>query len=100
MACSVVACHGMARTWRADSGAKALLAVAVTRETYGRAFGFERMLDTFGAIVGPATASAPSRSALIEQDAHARESIRVRDQPDVSSSTSRSRPVAKPWASS
>jgi MFS family permease len=35
---------------------KALLAGAVTRETYGRAFGFERMLDTLGAIVGPATA--------------------------------------------
>ena len=35
---------------------KALLAAAVTRETYGRAFGFERMMDTFGAIVGPATA--------------------------------------------
>ena len=34
---------------------KALLAAAVTRETYGRAFGFERMLDTFGAIVGPAS---------------------------------------------
>lgn len=35
---------------------KALLAGAVTRETYGRAFGFERMMDTCGAIVGPATA--------------------------------------------
>lgn len=35
---------------------KALLAAAVTRETYGRAFGFERMLDTVGAIVGPAMA--------------------------------------------
>ena len=37
---------------------KALLAAAVTRETYGRAFGFERMMDTIGAIVGPATAFA------------------------------------------
>lgn len=37
---------------------KALLAAAVTPETYGRAFGFERMMDTLGAIVGPATASA------------------------------------------
>ncbi|HWD19896.1 MAG TPA: MFS transporter [Verrucomicrobiae bacterium] len=37
---------------------KALLAGAVTRETYGRAFGFERMMDTIGAIVGPATAFA------------------------------------------
>lgn len=31
---------------------KALLASAVTPETYGRAFGFERMMDTIGAIVG------------------------------------------------
>jgi MFS family permease len=37
---------------------KAILAGAVTRETYGRAFGFERMLDTVGAIAGPATALA------------------------------------------
>jgi MFS family permease len=35
---------------------KALLAGAVTKESYGRAFGFERMMDTLGAIVGPATA--------------------------------------------
>ena len=35
---------------------KALLAAAVTPETYGRAFGFERMMDTLGAIVGPITA--------------------------------------------
>ena len=35
---------------------KALLAGAVTKETYGRAFGFERMMDTLGAIVGPASA--------------------------------------------
>ena len=35
---------------------KALLAGAVTTETYGRAFGLERMMDTVGAIVGPATA--------------------------------------------
>ncbi len=35
---------------------KALLAGSVTPETYGRAFGFERMMDTLGAIVGPATA--------------------------------------------
>jgi MFS family permease len=37
---------------------KALLAAAVTPETYGRAFGFERMMDTVGAIVGPASALA------------------------------------------
>jgi MFS family permease len=35
---------------------KALLAAAVTRETYGRAFGLERMMDTIGAILGPVTA--------------------------------------------
>lgn len=35
---------------------KALLAAAVTKETYGRAFGFERMMDTVGAIAGPASA--------------------------------------------
>ncbi|HWW88052.1 MAG TPA: MFS transporter, partial [Vicinamibacterales bacterium] len=35
---------------------KALLAAAVTPQTYGRAFGFERMMDTLGAIVGPASA--------------------------------------------
>jgi MFS family permease len=35
---------------------KALLAGAVTKESYGHAFGFERMMDTCGAIVGPLTA--------------------------------------------
>jgi MFS family permease len=35
---------------------KALLAGALSKEAYGRAFGFERMLDTLGAIVGPASA--------------------------------------------
>ncbi len=35
---------------------KALLAAAVPREAYGRAFGFERMMDTLGAIVAPVTA--------------------------------------------
>jgi MFS family permease len=35
---------------------KSLLAGAVTKETYGRAFGLERMMDTLGAILGPATA--------------------------------------------
>jgi MFS family permease len=37
-------------------GRKALLAAAVLPEAYGRAFGFERMMDTLGAIVGPLTA--------------------------------------------
>jgi len=35
---------------------KAMLAAAVTRETYGRAFGFERMMDSVGAVAGPASA--------------------------------------------
>ena len=35
---------------------KALLAASVDRSAYGRAFGFERMMDTLGAIVGPASA--------------------------------------------
>src|SRR5947208_5640625 len=35
---------------------KALLAGSVSKETYGRAFGFERMMDTVGAIIGPASA--------------------------------------------
>ncbi|MBZ5696907.1 MAG: MFS transporter [Acidobacteriia bacterium] len=35
---------------------KALLAAAVPPEAYGRAFGFERMMDTIGAVVAPLTA--------------------------------------------
>ncbi len=35
---------------------KAILAASVEKESYGRAFGFERMMDTVGAIIGPATA--------------------------------------------
>lgn len=35
---------------------KALLAASVDRTSYGRAFGFERMMDTLGAIVGPGSA--------------------------------------------
>lgn len=35
---------------------KAILAAAVTPDTYGLAFGFERMMDTLGAIVGPLSA--------------------------------------------
>jgi MFS family permease len=37
-------------------GRKALLAAGVSPDAYGRAFGFERMMDTLGAIVGPITA--------------------------------------------
>lgn len=35
---------------------KALLAAAIDPSVYGRAFGFERAMDTLGAIVGPLTA--------------------------------------------
>ena len=35
---------------------KALLAADVPPQAYGRAFGFERLMDTVGAIVGPLTA--------------------------------------------
>jgi hypothetical protein len=35
---------------------KALLAAAVDPSIYGRAFGFERAMDTLGAIIGPLTA--------------------------------------------
>lgn len=35
---------------------KALLAADVSPEAYGRAFGFERLMDTVGAIAGPLTA--------------------------------------------
>src|SRR5579863_2252841 len=37
-------------------GRKALLAGGVSPDAYGRAFGFERMMDTLGAIVAPLTA--------------------------------------------
>ncbi len=37
-------------------GRKALLAAGVPPEAYGRAFGFERMMDTLGAILAPITA--------------------------------------------
>ena len=37
-------------------GRKALMAAAVPPAAYGRAFGFERMMDTLGAIVAPLTA--------------------------------------------
>src|SRR5437870_9095383 len=37
-------------------GRKALLAAVVSPDAYGRAFGFERMMDTLGAIVAPITA--------------------------------------------
>jgi len=39
-------------------GRKALLAAGVSPDAYGRAFGFERMMDTVGAIVAPITALA------------------------------------------
>ena len=55
----VLLCRGIARLGRGlrTPVRKTLLAAAVTPETYGRAFGFERMMDTLGAIVGPAAAT-------------------------------------------
>jgi len=37
-------------------GRKTLLAAGVPANAYGRAFGFERMMDTLGAVAGPVTA--------------------------------------------
>jgi MFS family permease len=44
---------------------KALLAAAVDRDAYGRAFGLERAMDTLGAIIGPLSALA-----LLEMTSH------------------------------
>jgi len=41
---------------------KALLAADVPPNAYGRAFGFERLMDTVGAIAGPLTALLAARS--------------------------------------
>ena len=46
-------------------GRKALLAASVPPAAYGRAFGFERLMDTLGAIAGPLTALW-----LLERTAH------------------------------
>lgn len=56
----VLLCRGIAWLGRGlrTPVRKTLLAAAVTPETYGRAFGFERMMDTLGAIVGPTAAIA------------------------------------------
>jgi len=43
---------------------KTLLADSVTPETYGRAFGFERMMDTTGAVVAPLAAMTLLRWGL------------------------------------
>jgi sugar phosphate permease len=43
---------------------KALLADAVAAENYGRAFGFERMMDTLGAILAPLAAMALLRLGI------------------------------------
>ena len=42
-------------------GRKALLAAAVPPSAYGRAFGFERMMDTLGAIVAPVDGAVAAR---------------------------------------
>ncbi|WP_218081840.1 MFS transporter [Anthocerotibacter panamensis] len=46
---------------------KALLAEAVTPETYGRAFGFERTMDTLGAVLAPLVTLALLASGLKQQ---------------------------------
>lgn len=46
---------------------KALLAEAVTVETYGRAFGFERTMDTLGAVLAPLAVMGLLRIGLTER---------------------------------
>lgn len=46
---------------------KTLLADAVTPETYGRAFGFERAMDTTGAIIAPLAAMALLRLGMTQR---------------------------------
>jgi MFS family permease len=46
---------------------KALLAEAVTPQTYGRAFGFERTMDTLGAVIAPLAALALLRFGLTQR---------------------------------
>lgn len=57
-ACHVLAARTTAWIGRGvrTPGRKALLAAAVSPDAYGRAFGFERMMDTLGAIIAPITA--------------------------------------------
>ncbi len=47
---------------------KALLAEAVTAETYGRAFGFERTMDTLGAVIAPLAVVGLLRLGLRERE--------------------------------
>jgi MFS family permease len=46
---------------------KALLAEAVTPQTYGRAFGFERTMDTLGAVIAPLAALALLRIGMSQR---------------------------------
>jgi MFS family permease len=46
---------------------KALLAEAVTPQTYGRAFGFERTMDTLGAVIAPLAALALLRIGITQR---------------------------------
>jgi MFS family permease len=57
-AAQVLACRASAWLGRGmrTPGRKTLMAADVPQEAYGRAFGFERMMDTLGAIFGPLTA--------------------------------------------
>ena len=47
---------------------KALLAEAVTPQTYGRAFGFERTMDTLGAVIAPLAALALLRFGMTQRN--------------------------------
>lgn len=57
-AAQILACRASAWFGRGirTPGRKALMAADVPPAAYGRAFGFERMMDTLGAILGPLTA--------------------------------------------
>ena len=46
----------------------ALLAEAVTPQTYGRAFGFERTMDTLGAVIAPLAALALLRFGITQRN--------------------------------
>lgn len=46
---------------------KALLAESVTSQTYGRAFGFERTMDTLGAVIAPLAALALLRIGISQR---------------------------------
>ena len=56
LACSDGPRHSMVGPGSSHAGSKGAVSCAVDRSVYGRAFGFERAMDTVGAIVGPLSA--------------------------------------------